>query len=113
MSRVERLLGLSTLFASSVVFAAGATCQFDSCRRISPLRVLHPERDEIFAAATDVSLSVKNSFVDIWPVLFPEEVETVYEVAGEPLLTNLGPGLVLLRVVEGGDARCGAGADNL
>src|SRR5579862_9735864 len=54
------------------------------------------------------SVGVEDLLVDVRPVLFPEEVEAVNEVAGEPLLTDFGPGLILLGVIEGGDAGCGA-----
>ena len=52
------------------------------------------------------SVGVEDLLVDVRPVLFPEEVEAVNEVAGEPLLTDLGPGLILLGVIEGGDTGC-------
>ena len=58
-------------------------------------------------------LCVEDFFVDVGPVFFPEEVEAVDEVAGEPLLTDFGPCLILLGVIEGGDAGGGAGADDL
>ena len=56
---------------------------------------------------------MEDVFVDVWPVLFPEEVEAVDDVTGEPFLADFGPGLIVLGVLEGGDAGCGARADNL
>ena len=49
-------------------------------------------------------MGVEDVFVGGGPPLFPPEVEAVDEVAGEPLLTDLGPGLILLGVPEGGEA---------
>ncbi len=56
---------------------------------------------------------MEDLFVDAGPPLFPPEVKAVDEVAGEPLLPDLGPGLVLLRIVEGGETSGCAGADDL
>jgi len=56
---------------------------------------------------------VEDVFVGGGPPLLPPKVEAVDEVAGKPLLTDLGPRLILLGVVEGGEARCGTGADDL
>ena len=49
-------------------------------------------------------MGVEDVFVGGGPPLFPPEVEAVDEVAGEPLLTDLGPGLILFGVPEGGEA---------
>ena len=56
---------------------------------------------------------MEDVFVGGGPPLLPPKVEAVDEVAGKPLLTDLGPRLILLGVVEGGEARCGTGADDL
>jgi len=48
-------------------------------------------------------MGVENSFVDVGPVFFPKEVEAVDQVAGEPFLPYFGPGLILLRVIDGGE----------
>jgi len=56
---------------------------------------------------------VEDSFVDVGPVLFPEEVEAVDEVAGEPALTYFGPGAILRWVVEAADPCRSAGAYDL
>ena len=45
---------------------------------------------------------VEYVFVGGGPPLLPPEVEAVDDVAGEPLLTDLGPGLILFGVPESG-----------
>ena len=54
------------------------------------------------------SARVEDSLVDVGPVFFPEKVEAVDQVAGEPLLTDFSPGLILFWVVNGGEAGSGA-----
>ena len=52
-------------------------------------------------------MGVEDGFVNTGPPLLPPEVEAVNEVAGQPLLSPLGSGLVLLGVIEGGETgRC-------
>ena len=52
------------------------------------------------AAAAEVLFLVEYVFVGGGPPLLPPEVEAVDDVAGEPLLTDLGPGLILFGVPE-------------
>jgi hypothetical protein len=49
-------------------------------------------------------VGVEELLVDVGPKLFEDEVGAVDEVAGEPLLADLGPCAVVGGVVEGGDA---------
>jgi hypothetical protein len=51
-------------------------------------------------------LCVEELVVDVGPELFEGIVRAVDEAAGEPLLSDFGPGAVLGGVVERGDA-CG------
>lgn len=51
---------------------------------------------------------VEELVVDVGPELFEGEVGAVDDVAGEPLLADLGPGAVLGGVVESGDTGGGA-----
>ena len=53
-------------------------------------------------------MGVEDGFVDVWPELFQHEVGAVDDVAGEPLLADLGPGAVSGGVVEGRGAGGGA-----
>ena len=57
-------------------------------------------------------MCVEDPLVNVGPELFPEEVKAVDEVAGEPLLPDLSPGLILLWVIDCGEAGCGTGADD-
>ena len=61
---------------------------------------------------TALLVGVEDSLVDVGPKLFVEEVEAVDDVAGEPLLSDLGPGAVFGGVVQAGDSGCSAGADD-
>ena len=56
---------------------------------------------------------MEDSLIDVGPVLFPEEVEAVDQVAGEPSLTDFGPGAVVRRIIEAAYAGGSAGADDL
>ena len=58
-------------------------------------------------------MSVEDVFVGGGPPLFPPEVEAVDEVAGEPALSDFGPGAVLRGVIKAADAGCCAGPDDL
>jgi hypothetical protein len=49
-------------------------------------------------------VGVEDFFVDVGPELFEGEVGGVDDIAGEPLLSDLGPGAVFGGVVESGDA---------
>ncbi len=61
-----------------------------------------------FKSKTFCLVSMEELLVDVGPELFEGEVGGVDEVAGEPLLADLGPGAVVGGVVEGRDACCGA-----
>lgn len=60
--------------------------------------------DDARRAEIGLRFLVEDVSVGGGPPLFPPEVEAVDEVAGEPLLPDLGPGLILFGVPESGEA---------
>jgi len=54
--------------------------------------------------STNRLVSVEDGLVYVGPELLIEEVEAVDDVAGEPLLTDFGPGAVFRGVVQAGDS---------
>src|ERR1700722_7524931 len=67
----------------------------------------------VWELASEVLVSEEHSLVDVGPVLFPEEVEAVDQVAGEPSLADFGPGAVVRGIIEAAYAGGSAGADDL